>query len=49
MVDIEADWIGNPDYGNSNTVSQEDYDFYWQDDIRKESQIQADLQELKNQ
>lgn len=28
------------------TVSQEDYEFYWQDDMRKDAQIQADLQEL---
>lgn len=30
----------------SETVRQEDYDFYWQDEFRKEARIQADLQEL---
>ena len=34
------------DHDETETVSQEDYDFYWQDDMRKEAQIQADLQEL---
>lgn len=28
------------------TVSREDRDYYWQDDIRKDEQIQADLEEL---
>lgn len=32
--DIEAPWIGNDDYGNDDTVTQEDYDYYWQDDFR---------------
>ncbi len=35
--------LGNDE---TETVSQEDYDFYWQDDIRKDAQIQADLQKL---
>lgn len=35
---VEAPWIGNDDYGKHNTVSQEDYDWHWQDDRRKEQQ-----------
>lgn len=37
--------LGNDE---TETVSQEDYDFYWQDDIRKDAKIQADLQNLNN-
>lgn len=35
MLDIKnAPWIGNEDYYKDDTVTQEDYDCYWQDDIR---------------
>lgn len=44
MDDIENGMLlGNDE---TETVSQEDYNFYWQDDIRKDAQIQADLQNL---
>ncbi len=46
MDDIENGMLLDND--ENEAVSQEDYDFYWQDDIRNDSQIQADLQELKN-
>ena len=44
MDDIENGMLLGND--KTETVSQEDYDFYWQDDIRKDAQIQADLQNL---
>ncbi len=46
MDNVEAPWVGNPDYGENDYISQEDYDYYWQDDDRNEAQIQSDLQEL---
>ena len=45
MDDIENGMIlDNDEY---DTVSQEAYDYYWQDDFRKEAEIQAAIQELK--
>ena len=35
--------LGNDE---NETASQEDYEFYWQDDMRKDEQIQTDLQAL---
>lgn len=46
MEDIENGLILNN--AETATVSQEDYEFYWQDDLRKDAQIQADLQALEN-
>ena len=46
---MPSDFIENGilfDSDEEETVSQEDYDFYWQDDMRKEAQIQADLQDF---
>ncbi len=37
--DIEAPWVGEPGIDESEVVSQEDYDFYWQDDVRKDEEI----------
>lgn len=47
METIEADWVSEPDMDEREVVSTEDYDFYWQDDIRKDQEIQA-LQDNEN-
>lgn len=46
MDNIENPWIGDPDYGESDSLSEYDREYELQDDMRKDDQIQADLQEL---
>ena len=47
MDNIEAPWIGDDDYGKHNSISQDDYEWYMQDDWRKDEQIRAAIEELE--
>ncbi len=46
MDEIQAPWIGDPDYGESDFISDYDREYELQDDMRKDAQIQEDLQNL---
>ena len=42
MEDIkDAPWVGDPDYGANDTVSEEDRGYYMQDDLRKQQEEEA--------
>lgn len=42
---IQAPWIGNDDYGKRKGFSQDDYEWYHQDDWRKGRQEQEEPNE----
>lgn len=44
----DAPWIGDDDYGQCEILSDYDREYELQDDLRKDAQIQADLQALEN-
>lgn len=45
MDDIENGMVLDND--DCETVGQEDYDYYWQDDFRKDNEIQQKMSEEK--